>query len=130
MMETYKYPIKKGPKAGPVDEIRLVLQARALPFAGELIDLQRAGPELSFRFGRKLTAAEKKKLDHVVDAHDGRPRHGVSVGELPASAAEGQLAYAADGRKAGEEAGEGTGIPVYWSDGAWRRYRDDKPVTA
>jgi hypothetical protein len=38
---------------------------------------------------------------------------------LPAGAAEGDWAYAVDGRKPGEGAGSGTGVPCFWSNGAW-----------
>ena len=38
--------------------------------------------------------------------------------------------FAMDGCKPGEAAGKGTGCPVYYSNGAWRRYSDDQPVTA
>ena len=43
-----------------------------------------------------------------------------SVAKLPAGgAAEGDWAYALDGRKAGEAAGAGTGVPAWWSNGNW-----------
>ncbi|HSZ51339.1 MAG TPA: hypothetical protein VK801_07195 [Caulobacteraceae bacterium] len=42
-----------------------------------------------------------------------------SVANLPPAAAEGDWAYALDGRKAGEAAGAGTGVPCWWSNGAW-----------
>ncbi len=43
-----------------------------------------------------------------------------AVAALPASgAAEGDWAYAIDGRKAGEGVGAGTGVPVWWSNGNW-----------
>jgi hypothetical protein len=41
------------------------------------------------------------------------------VASLPSPAAEGDWAYAVDGRKTGEGAGEGTGVPVWWSIDAW-----------
>jgi hypothetical protein len=40
----------------------------------------------------------------------------------------GSMAYASDGRKQGEGPGAGTGVPVYFSASAWRRYSDDTPV--
>ena len=40
----------------------------------------------------------------------------------------GQMAYATDGRKTGETAGNGTGVPVYFSNGAWRVYSTDAAV--
>jgi hypothetical protein len=41
------------------------------------------------------------------------------VASLPTSAAEGDWAYALNGRKTGEAAGSGTGVPVWWSNGHW-----------
>ena len=38
--------------------------------------------------------------------------------------------FALDGCKQGEASGSGTGVSVYYSNGAWRRYSDDAPVTA
>jgi hypothetical protein len=43
---------------------------------------------------------------------------------------ESQTAFATNGRKVGEGAGAGTGVPVYWSNGAWRVYSTDQPVAA
>jgi hypothetical protein len=43
-----------------------------------------------------------------------------TAASLPVSGnAEGDWAYALDGRKTGESAGAGTGVPVWWSAGAW-----------
>jgi hypothetical protein len=42
----------------------------------------------------------------------------------------GALAFASNGRKAGEAAGAGTGVVVAYSNGAWRRLSDDSVVTA
>lgn len=43
-----------------------------------------------------------------------------AAANLPASAiSEGDWAYALDGRKPGEGAGAGTGVPVFWSQGGW-----------
>ncbi|MDN7879328.1 hypothetical protein [Burkholderia aenigmatica] len=52
------------------------------------------------------------------------------VASLPAGAVEGQTAWAKNGRKVGEGAGAGTGVPVYWSNGAWRVYSTDAAVSA
>lgn len=52
-----------------------------------------------------------------------------TVAGLPAGA-EGQVAYATDGRKTGEGGGGGTGCPVYFSSTHWRRFYDDAQVTA
>lgn len=43
---------------------------------------------------------------------------------------EGQWAFALDGRKTGEGAAAGTGVPCYFSNGQWRRPSDDTTVVA
>lgn len=53
-----------------------------------------------------------------------------TVALLQASPTAGQLAYASNGRKQGEGAGLGTGVPVYFSSGQWRRFSDDTQVLA
>ncbi len=52
-----------------------------------------------------------------------------TVANLPTGAA-GMVAYASNGRKGGEGAGAGTGVPVYFSNAAWRTYSNDLAVTA
>jgi len=52
------------------------------------------------------------------------------VALLPAGAAEGDWAYAVDGRKPGEGAGAGTGTPCFWSAGAWISVSSGAAVTA
>jgi hypothetical protein len=52
-----------------------------------------------------------------------------TVGTLPAGA-EGDIAYATNGRKAGEGPGAGTGVPVYFSNGVWRAFSSDAAVAA
>lgn len=44
--------------------------------------------------------------------------------------AEGDLAYATNGRKVGEGVGTGTGVPVYFSNASWRVYSTDAAVAA
>jgi hypothetical protein len=53
-----------------------------------------------------------------------------TVAALPASPNAGAIAYASNGRKVGEGAGLGTGVPCYYSNGVWRRYSDDSVVAA
>lgn len=53
-----------------------------------------------------------------------------AVTSLPASAEEGTPGFATDGLKSGETTGNGTGMPVYYSSGQWRVYRDDTAVQA
>jgi hypothetical protein len=52
-----------------------------------------------------------------------------TVANLPVGA-EGQTAYATNGRKVGEGAGSGTGVPVYFSNTHWRVYSTDAQVQA
>lgn len=52
-----------------------------------------------------------------------------TVATLPAGV-EGQIAYASNGRKVGQGAGSGTGVPVYFADGAWRVFSTDAAVAA
>lgn len=42
----------------------------------------------------------------------------------------GQTIYCTNGRKVGEGAGAGTGVPVYYSNGAWRVFSTDAVVAA
>lgn len=54
----------------------------------------------------------------------------LKVVQLPANPGEGSIAFATNGRKHGEGAGAGTGVPCYYSHGFWRRYSDDTQVTS
>lgn len=58
----------------------------------------------------------------------GEPQY--TVAGLPTDAIESQKAYATNGRKVGEGAGAGTGVPVYFSAALWRVYADDTQVLA
>jgi hypothetical protein len=53
-----------------------------------------------------------------------------TVATLPNNPIVSQQAYATNGRKVGEGVGLGTGVPVYFSGGAWRVYSTDAVVTA
>jgi hypothetical protein len=55
-----------------------------------------------------------------------------TVARLPVNPkpVEGTVAYATNGRKQGEGAGTGTGVPVYYSNNQWRRYSDDTVVAS
>jgi hypothetical protein len=44
-------------------------------------------------------------------------------------ASDGDWAYAVDGRKPGEGAGAGTGVPVWWTKGAWYAVTSGAAVT-
>lgn len=52
-----------------------------------------------------------------------------SVGTLPTPSGF-TFGYATDGLKIGELTGHGTGVPVYYSNGAWRNISDDAPVNS
>jgi hypothetical protein len=53
------------------------------------------------------------------------------VAALPTSgSAQGDWAYALDGRKPGEGAGSGTGAPCFWSNGHWIAATSGATVTA
>jgi hypothetical protein len=51
-----------------------------------------------------------------------------TVANLP-TGYEGRTAFASNGRKTGEGAAAGTGVPVYFSNTQWRRLYDDAQVT-
>jgi hypothetical protein len=51
-----------------------------------------------------------------------------AVASLPVSPAAYSVAFATDGLKLGETTGNGTGIPVYYSNGEWRSYATDATV--
>ena len=53
-----------------------------------------------------------------------------AVAALPASAFNGAMAFATNGRKTAEAAGAGTGVVAAYSNGAWRRLSDDSVVAA
>jgi hypothetical protein len=53
-----------------------------------------------------------------------------TVATLPTNPIVSQFAYASNGRKVGEGVGSGTGVPVYYSNGAWRVFSTDAVVTA
>ncbi len=57
------------------------------------------------------------------------PLGSFAVAALPAGTT-GNTAYATNGRKVGEGAGAGTGVPVYFSAGQWRVYSTDTQVLA
>ena len=53
-----------------------------------------------------------------------------AVASLPAGVTDGDWAYAVDGRKPGEGAGAGTGVPCFWSNGHWVAATSGAPVTS
>lgn len=71
-------------------------------------------------------------LLYVRNAGGWMPAIGASylVAALPATAPEGARAFTVDGRKVGEGASAGTGVPVYYSAGQWRTYSTDAQVLA
>lgn len=69
----------------------------------------------------QILASIKNKLDNSGT---------YTVATLPASSTEGTFAFVSNGRKLGELAGAGTGVPVYFSNGAWRVFSTDAAVSA
>lgn len=53
-----------------------------------------------------------------------------TVANLPTGVEEGTIAFATNGRKVGQGAGAGTGVPVYYSAGNWRVFSTDAPVAS
>lgn len=49
------------------------------------------------------------------------------LGDVTAS--NGSIIYVTDGRKTGESAGSGTGVPAYYSNGQWLTFSGDVAVT-
>lgn len=58
------------------------------------------------------------------------PRYTVATLPTGANAVEGQLAFATNGRRTGQGAAAGTGVPCYFSAGSWRVFYDDTVVAA
>lgn len=82
-------------------------------------------------FDAALTPAQETTLAAVVAAHNAVGR--VTVGLMAALSTglfESEEGYATNGRKVGEGAGNGTGVPIYWSQGAWRVLSTDQAVQA
>lgn len=52
------------------------------------------------------------------------------VSTLPSNPRPGSVAFCLDGRKTFEGAGQGTGVPVYFSASRWRVFSTDAPVQA
>jgi hypothetical protein len=82
-------------------------------------------------FDAALTAPEETALASVVTDHTAVGR--ITVG-LVAALTDGLFAdedgYATNGRKVGEGGGAGTGVPIYWSQSAWRVFSTDAAVQA
>ena len=53
-----------------------------------------------------------------------------TVANLPNGSYAGQQAFASNGRKSGEGAGSGTGIPAWWDGSMWRTFYDNSQVAA
>jgi len=81
-----------------------------------------------------LSSQDVGILDAVAKFHKAKSRGickcFVTVSDLPADGVAGEMAFASDGLKHGEVTGGGTGVPVYFSNGHWRRYSDDTEVMA
>lgn len=75
-----------------------------------------SGPEIDL-----ILASIKNKLDSSGS---------YTVANLPVAPTVGSIAYATNGRKVGEGAGSGTGVLVYYSNGAWRAASTDLAVAS
>ena len=53
-----------------------------------------------------------------------------TVASLPNGTYSSQSAFASNGRKSGEGAGAGTGIPAWWDGTMWRTFYDNSQVRA
>lgn len=86
---------------------------------------------LTIVFQSKLDAAQEAALAAIVAAHTatGRVTFG-SVADLTEGLFEGEDGFATNGLKVGESPGAGTGVPIYWSTGAWRVFSTDAAVQA
>lgn len=73
------------------------------------------------RAGGPLSDEVGIALYHTLTAVSLLPTVGIKTGDW---------AFALDGRKPGEAAGAGTGVPVFWSAGAWIAAPGGAPVTA
>lgn len=52
------------------------------------------------------------------------------VSELPSNVPAGTFVFARNGRKDGEEAGKGTGVPVFWDGKGWKNFYNNGTVEA
>lgn len=90
------------------------------------------GTKVEVEFDRDLEGNENAVLARLLTSHVEPGRETdcfmATVENLPTDAREGEVAFATDGLKNGETTGTGTGVPVYFSGGSWRVYRDDAPV--
>ena len=71
----------------------------------------------------------QRRLQDYVNRQPGQSNGNVLVANLPMATYEGSTMFATDGRKVGEGAGSGTGVPVYFSQGVWRVFSTDAAVT-
>ena len=90
------------------------------------------GTDVEITSTKKLSTDDVAKLDAIVRFHGHESRRVcdcyAKVSDLPALGVDGEIGFASDGCKSGEKSGNGTGVPVYFSDGAWRVYSDDSEV--
>jgi hypothetical protein len=105
----YGYRVLKGMfdrLGGSVDAVAAAtnLAAGAAPQSTQIIPTAglQVGGDLSDNVGVALYAA--------ISGAEDLPTTGLATGDW---------AYAANGRKPGESSGAGTGVPVFWSNGAW-----------
>lgn len=72
----------------------------------------------SKRAGR-ITSLLPQVFKRVINWHSARTLGNFAVADLPSAGDAGRTAYATDGRKAGETAGNGTGVLVFDDGSNW-----------
>lgn len=80
--------------------------------------------------GKVTVAVTASSTDAAFPTTGSLSVHGLmksTVAELP-TGFEGRVAFATNGRRTGQGGGAGTGVPVYYSAGAWRVFFDDTAV--
>lgn len=127
-MALVTYPITAFPnQAIAPDQFRQQVAESTL--SATLIAINCTFTEVQLEFDAVLTPPEETTLDALVAAHTATGRLTVGpVATLPNGVFEGENGFATDGRKVGEGVGNGTGVPIYWSQGAWRVFSTDSAV--
>ncbi len=80
-------------------------------------------------FDVQPTVPDLLEIRNIAQAHTavGRITEGAVI-QLCTGLFENEEGYATDGRKEGEPAAGGTGVPIYWSTAEWRVFSTDLPV--
>jgi hypothetical protein len=98
---------------------------------GVYVDAQAAGTQTNLPYGVYQAGAADRNHFAGPTTFAAAVRVGVyTVATLPTPGTAGRLAYASNGRKPGEGAGAGTGVPVTDTNGAWYSDYSGTAVTA